>query len=91
MTIATDFRAEVKRILERYTGKPFDAISPISVSAVRAIDDRLDDLEDRAARCTCGAAHDALLFEIDHSRADARPYEIMAQEAVQRMQERGVL
>lgn len=64
MTIANDFRAEVKRILERYTGKPFDAISPISVEAVRAIDARLDELEDRAAHCTCEASHAALLFEL---------------------------
>lgn len=37
------------------------------------------------------AIGDALLFEIDHKRADAKPYAIMEEAAIERMQTRGVL
>ena len=37
------------------------------------------------------AIGDALLFEIDHKRADAKPHQLMTEAAIERMQTRGVL
>jgi hypothetical protein len=54
MTIATDLRAEMARILARHfnSGIP-DAIAAIRVSTVARIDAYVTEAEDRAAACTC--------------------------------------
>lgn len=52
MTIATDLRAETKRILARNFGLP-NELAAIRVSTVARIDAYVSDAEDRAAACTC--------------------------------------
>lgn len=87
-SIANDLRTEVARILERYTGKAYDAIAPMRVSHVKAMGAYIEAAEDRASRCTC---QDVPGFEIDTKRTDAKPYEIMAEASIDRMQARGML
>jgi hypothetical protein len=66
MTIATDLRAEMARILARHfnSGIP-DAIAAIRVSTVARIDAYVTEAEDRAAACTCQPVKG---FEIDTRR-----------------------
>jgi hypothetical protein len=51
--IATDLRAETKRILARHYGGIPDAIAAIKISTVARIDAYVTHAEDRAAACTC--------------------------------------
>jgi hypothetical protein len=65
MTIATDLRAELARILARHFNSVPDSIAAIRVSTVARIDAYVADAEDRAAACTCQPVKG---FEIDTRR-----------------------
>jgi hypothetical protein len=83
MTIANDLRTEVARILARYTGKPFDAIAPVRVAHIRAMDDYIERAEEAKANCTCEAARPA--YRIPTERTDAAPYAAMEQARIDRL------
>lgn len=87
-----EIRAEFANIRKRYEGV-CDAIAPIRVSRLEAIEKHITKLEaevNAPKPCPeCGTHSN--LFEIDHKRADAKPYELMTEAAIERMRERGVL
>ena len=83
MTIATDLRAELARILARNFGLP-NELAAIKISTVARIDAYVTEAEDRAAACTCQPVKG---FEIDtrrdkpvHAMFIARRLERMARE-----------
>ena len=81
-SIANDLRASIAHILERYTGKPFDAIAPMRVAHIEALGAYIERAEEAKANCTCAPVRS---FEIDTSRTDAAPYVAMEQARVDRL------
>jgi len=54
-SIANDLRASIAHILERYTGKPYDAIAPMRVAHIEAMGAYIERAEEAKANCTCEA------------------------------------
>lgn len=80
-SLAQEIRANFAKIRRKYEGHP-DAIAPLRVDHIAAVEAHIDALEAHVAGCTCQPERG---FEINTDRADAGPYELMSMARIDRL------
>jgi len=97
LSLADEIRANTAAIVAQLRGfsKQPPHLQKVTLPApfFSQIADKIEELdaEARAPKPCSECGTHSNLFEIDHKRADAKPYELMTEAAIERMRERGVL
>ena len=97
MTLADEIRANTATIVAQLRGfskqPPHLQKVTLAASYFSHVADKIEELqaEVNAPKPCANCGTHSNLFEIDHKRADAKPYELMTEAAIERMRERGVL
>jgi hypothetical protein len=73
MNLASEIRASFAKIIDRYQ-HDHDALASMRVSHIRAVENHIDALEDRVARCTCQQEQAFEPRERDDSKHTARMF-----------------